>query len=676
MGREERLSRGVRQTLSRASDLAADLGQREVSPEHLLLVLLRDYDGAALRALRTREPELDRLCLRLAEGLGKTSPLPRTESRPRRETRLLDQYSRDLTAEALAGRLDPVVGREKELDRVLRTLCRRGKNSPLLIGEPGVGKTAIAEGLALRLVSGPAPEELRGKRVAALDLGSLVAGTKYRGDFEERLKAVLEETRAAGNVILFIDEMHTLLGAGAAEGAIDAANLLKPALGRGELQVLGATTPEEYRRYVEKDQALVRRFQPVAVEEPGREAAVSILLGLRGRFEAHHGLSISDGALGAAVDLSRRYLPERFLPDKAIDLLDEAAAAGRLRGAGEIREAEVAAVVSLQTGIPAQELTEEEGRRLLGLEDRLRQRVVGQEAAVSAVARAIRRSRAGLRDPRRPQGVFLFLGPTGVGKTELCRALAEAVFGEEGAMLKLDMSEYRERHSISALIGSPPGYVGYEDGARLTDWVRRRPWSLILFDELEKAHEDVWALLLQLMEDGVLTDARGRRADFRNTVVVMTANVGAEQITREAGSLGFLPARSRERDPAELEARVLRELRQTFRPEFLNRVDETLVFRQLGLEDLERIAGRMTADFAARLREKGVALRVEDGAAAALAELGYDPAYGARPLRRALRRVLEDPAAQMLLEGKLRPGDTLRLSVREGRPALLPPGEE
>ncbi len=644
--------------LQLAAQEAARLGRREADTEHLLLGLLRDEDSAALRILRSAGLEPDRLYARLLESQGH----PGRARRP--ETRTLDRYSRDLTEAALSGRLDPVIGREAELDRVVRVLCRRSKRNPLLIGEPGVGKTALAEGLALRILGGKVPEELQMKRLVSLDLGAMVAGTKYRGDFEERLKSVLEEVRSAGNVILFLDEFHTLLGAGAAEGAIDAANLLKPALGRGEVQLMGATTPEEYRRYVERDAALTRRFQPVTLEEPGREAAVDILRGLRKKYEVHHRLAIPGDVLEAAVDLSRRYLPERFLPDKAIDLVDEACARVRLEGRGQVLPQDVAAVLSDRTGIPLGTLREGESLRLIRLEETLRRRVVGQEEAVSAVARAIRRSRAGLGDPRRPLGAFLFLGPTGVGKTELCRALAEAVFGEEKAFLKLDMSEYREKHSVSSLLGSPPGYVGYEDGGKLTDWVRRRPWSLILFDEVEKAHRDVWGLLLQVLEDGVLTDARGRRADFRNTVLVMTGNVGAEQIAPAGPPLGFLPAGGESRET--VRGRVLRELRRTFPPELLNRMDETLIFRQLSREDLGRIAQGMVDTFRDRLRDRGVELRLEEGALEALVSAGWDPAYGARPLRRAVTARLEDPAAQLLLEGRLTPGSTLLLTAEGG----------
>ncbi len=649
----------VRRCIRMAALEAARLGRREVTAEHLLLGILREEDNAALRLLKSAGADTDRLFTRVLENLSRDpssfSSAPQPGIRNRRETRTLEQYARDLTEAARRGSLDPVIGREAELGRVIRILCRRSKNNPLLIGETGVGKTAVAEGLAQRIVSGEVPEELRCRRLLSLDLGSMVAGTKYRGDFEERLKGVLEELRGTKQVILFIDELHTLLGAGAAEGAIDAANLLKPALGRGELQVLGATTGEEYRRHVEKDAALARRFQTVTVGEPGRDTAVEILRGLRERYEAHHRLTLTEEALQAAVDLSIRYLPERRLPDKAVDLMDEAFARVRMEEPGkrQVDREDVAAVLSTWTGIPAGALTEEESLRCLRLEETLRQRVIGQEEAVSAVARAIRRSRTGLRDPRRPMGVFLFLGPTGVGKTELCRALAEAVFGEEKALYKLDMSEYREKYSVSSLLGSPPGYVGCEDGGRLTDRVRQKPWSLILFDELEKACGEIWDLLLQILEDGVLTDSRGRRADFRNTLIVMTSNLGARELTAAEPGLGFLPGKAADR-----EADVLRQLRNTFRPEFLNRVDETLVFHPLGEDAIRQIAGKMTAEVAGRLAAQGITLKAEDAALELLARQGWDPAYGARPLRRAVQAALEDPAAQLILEGRLRRGDT------------------
>ena len=657
---------------------AARLGRREVAAEHLLLGLLREEDSAALRLLKTAGADRDRLFTLVLEDLSRepasSSPPSQPGVRSRRETRTLEQYARDLTEAARRGSLDPVIGREAELGRVIRILCRRSKNNPLLIGEPGVGKTAVAEGLAQRIISGEVPEELRSRRILSLDLGSMVAGTKYRGDFEERLKAVLEELRGAKNIVLFIDELHTLLGAGAAEGAIDAANLLKPALGRGEIQVLGATTREEYRRHVEKDAALARRFQPVAVEEPGQEEAAEILRGLRERYENHHRLKLTEEALQAAVDLSIRYLPERYLPDKAVDLMDEAFALVRMEDPrkSQVDREDVAAVLSAWTGIPTRAMTEEESLRCLRLEETLHQRVIGQDEAVSAVAKAIRRSRIGLRDPRRPMGVFLFLGPTGVGKTELCRALAEAVFGEEKALFKLDMSEYQEKHSVSSLLGSPPGYVGCEDGGRLTNRVRKKPWSLILFDELEKACGEVWDLLLQILEDGVLTDSRGRRADFRNTLIVMTSNLGAGELTAAGPGLGFLPGGAA---PGSREAEVLRELRRTFRPEFLNRVDETLVFRPLGEGEIRRIAGKLAAEAAGRLKTLGVDLEVEEEALDLLARQGWDPAYGARPLRRAVQAVLEDPAAQLMLEGRLRAGDRAVLRRSGNELLLLPCGK-
>ncbi|MEG1858031.1 MAG: ATP-dependent Clp protease ATP-binding subunit, partial [Pseudoflavonifractor sp.] len=598
------------------------------------------------------------------------------ENRHVGDSKLLDQFSRDLTRMAAGGLLDPVIGRETELRRVIQTLSRRSKNNPVLIGEPGVGKTAVAEGLARRIVAGEVPDELLGKRILSLDFSCMVAGTKYRGEFEERIRAILGEVKRAGDVILFIDELHTIVGAGSAEGAIDAANIMKPALGRGELQVIGATTTEEYRRYIEKDAALERRFQPIMVGEPDQRTAIAILKGVRERYETHHHLKITDEAITAAVTLSTRYIGNRRLPDKAIDLMDEAAARVRLdrlatppdllglearanrarrdkedailaqnferaamlrdaegdfrrdlqaqkavRGSaqcfGSVGTEDIAAVVSAWTGVPVTTLTEAESRRLLRLEEELHRRVVGQEEAVRAVARAIRRGRVGLKEPGRPTGVFLFLGPTGVGKTELCKALAAALFGSEEALLRFDMSEYMERHTVSRLIGSPPGYVGHEEGGLLTEAVRRKPYSVVLFDELEKAHEDVWGILLQMMEDGLLTDAHGRQTDFRNTVVVMTSNVGAARITAKGGRLGFAaapPIRGETRAPEELRSAVMEDLKKVFRPEFLNRLDETIVFHQLGREEIKLIARRMLEAVGARMRCMGVSLHVSSEA--------------------------------------------------------------
>ena len=584
------------------------------------------------------------------------------------ETRVLDQYGRDLTQLAAGGGTDPVVCRDREIKRVIQILSRRTKNNPVLVGEPGVGKTAVAEGLAQRVARGEVPDSLRGMRIVTLDVASMLAGTKYRGDFEDRVKAVIREIRRAGDVIVFIDELHTLVGAGSAEGAIDASNIIKPALGRGEIQVIGATTLEEYRRHIEKDAALERRFQPVNVPEPSCEECVKMLSALRGGLESHHALRISDEAVTAAVRLSARYINDRFLPDKAIDLLDEAASRVRMEGGRDrvVGRDDVAEVVSAWTGMPAAAVTEDEGRRLLRLEDALHERVVGQDEAVTAVARAIRRSRVGLADPRRPVGSFLFLGPSGVGKTELCRALAGAVYGDEKALIRLDMSEYMEKHAVSRLIGSPPGYVGYDEGGQLTERVRRRPWSVVLFDEIEKAHEDVYNLLLQIMDDGGLTDSTGRRADFRNTIVVMTSNVGAKAITSGRPSMGFggEPGGS---DSA-VRAAVMRELRETFRPEFLNRVDGTIVFRRLTREDVKKIAASMAAEVERRMAALGVEFKVTDDALDFLADAGYDPDCGARPLRRAICSQLEDRAAEALLNGALSAGD--RAEARPGPEGL------
>ncbi|MFR2428967.1 MAG: ATP-dependent Clp protease ATP-binding subunit [Oscillibacter sp.] len=709
-------------------------GGGEIEAGHLLLGILRDSGNMAVRLLRSLGVDTKKLysdTLRAMSLSPRKLPLPevRASRSESKNGKTLLEFSRDLTAMAREGRLDPVIGREKEIARALRILTRRTKNNPVLIGEPGVGKTAIAEGLAEKIAAGDVPEELLDKRILLLDLSGMVAGTKYRGEFEERIRAVLDEVRRDGNVILFIDELHTIVGAGSAEGAVDAANILKPALGRGEIRVIGATTLEEYRKFIEKDAALERRFQSVQVGEPDEKQALQILHGLRPKYEAYHGLSIEDEALRTAVTLSKRYLPDRFLPDKAIDLIDEAAAsvklsarsaspelkaleekasaaardketairaqdyekAARLRDAEEsfrtqaaaerkkqAREAEktavrvtaedIAAVVSNWTGIPVTRLNESESARLLTLEETLHARVVGQEDAVRAVARAIRRGRVGVKDPKRPVGSFLFLGPTGVGKTELSKALAEAVFGSEDAMIRIDMSEYMEKHTVSRLIGSPPGYVGYDEGGQLTEKVRRKPYSVVLFDEIEKAHEDVWNILLQILEDGVVTDAQGHKVDFRNTAVIMTSNIGAKSITAAGTPLGFAPEEQKSADAqfAAVKAAVIAELRRTFRPEFLNRVDETIVFRRLSRGDCAEIARRLLAQTVSRAAALGITLEADEDCAVSLAERGYDVSYGARPLRRLIRGEVEDALATCLLDGTLASGDTAVLAAENG----------
>ena len=708
-----------------------------IGTEHLLMGILREGNNMALRVLRTVGVDPRKMYASVVKKLNES---PRTvtsgAATPNKEEgkkgKTLSEFTRDLNEAAREGKLDPVIGREQEVQRVIQILSRRTKNNPVLIGEPGVGKTAIAEGLAQRIVSADVPEELLDKKILSLDLSGMVAGTKYRGEFEERIKNTLAEVKQAGNVILFIDELHTIVGAGSAEGAVDAANIIKPALGRGEIRVIGATTLDEYRKYIEKDAALERRFQPVTVGEPTAETSVEILKGLRDKYEAHHKLTITDEAIEAAVMLSSRYINDRFLPDKAIDLMDEAASQVRMKAesaspdlksleekiaalhrekaeaiaaqdfekAAQLRDIEknyteqveierdkwhrqmqqnrgsvtaddIAAVVAGWTGIPVTRLTEDEGQRLLRLEDTLHERVVGQDEAVTAVAKAIRRGRVGLKDPKRPIGSFLFLGPTGVGKTELCKTLAEAMFGDENAMIRIDMSEYMEKHTVSRLIGSPPGYVGHEEGGQLTEKVRRKPYSVVLFDEIEKAHEDVWNILLQILEDGIVTDSQGRRVDFKNTVIVMTSNVGAKNITAaDTARLGF-DGGEQENDEAKRFARireaVMAELKRTFRPEFLNRIDETIVFRQLDEEDIRKIARRMLEVTGRRMAQQGITLQADDDAVAALAKDGFDAQYGARPLRRAIQNTVEDAVAELMLEGKLLSGDTAHVRLKDGK---------
>ena len=640
----------------------------------------------------------------------------------------LNQYGRDLTEMAKEGKLDPIIGREKEIERVIQILSRRTKNNPALIGDPGVGKTAIAEGLAQKIIEGNIPEILKGKRVVTLDLSSMVAGSKYRGEFEERLKNVMNEIRESKNVILFLDEMHTIIGAGGAEGAIDASNILKPALARGEIQAIGATTLDEYRKHVEKDAALERRFQPVMVGEPTKEETLLILEGLRDKYEAHHKVKITDEAIKAAVELSDRYIADRFLPDKAIDLVDEAASKVRIKiftappdlkkmeedlaalekekaeaislqnyeRAAELRdrlqqirqkledsrknwndkaslkdsvvtEEDIASIVSGWTGIPVTKLAEEESERLLNLESILHQRVIGQEEAVLAVSKAIRRARVGLKDPKRPVGSFIFLGPTGVGKTELSKALAEALFGDENAVIRIDMSEYMEKHTVSKLIGSPPGYVGYEEGGQLTEKVRRKPYSVILLDEIEKAHPDVFNVLLQILDDGRLTDGKGRTVDFKNSVVIMTSNVGVSTIRKQA-VLGFATSSNEREDAYEkMKENVLEELKKTFRPEFLNRVDEIIVFHQLQEEHIRKIVDLMLKSLLVRIKEMNINLEITDKARAFLAEKGYDQAYGARPLRRAIQKMVEDQLSEEMLKGKIKPGSEVLVDVEDDK---------
>ena len=669
------LTKHAWQAIEKAASDAARLGHSYIGTEHLLLGILRQPDCGGARALAAAGLSVNDIYTDILAVFGTGSFKPRSQPpvQPKAtvkhsETRILDQYSRDLTLLAASGSFDPVIGRDEEIRRSVQILSRRSKNNPVLIGEPGVGKTAVAEGIAAYIAGSDAPDSMAGKRLVALDLPALLAGTKYRGDFEERVKAVLKDVKKAGDVILFIDEMHTMIGAGSAEGAIDAANILKPALGRGEVQIIGATTPEEYRRHIEKDAALERRFQPVKIAEPSRSDSLKMLGAVRQSLEKHHGVKISDAALTAAVDLSARYINDRFLPDKAIDLADEAAAHIRVSGGGLVTAEDIAGIVSLWTGIPVANLSADETKRLCNMESILHRRVIGQNEAVTAVSRAIRRGRVGLSDPDRPIGSFLFLGPTGVGKTELCRALAEAVFGESDAMIRLDMSEYMEKHAVSKLIGSPPGYVGYEDGGQLTERVRRKPWSVVLFDEIEKAHEDVWGILLQIMDDGRLTDSAGRVVSFRNTIIVMTSNVGAKSISDGRPRMGFTPDGG---DEAQLmRARINEELRRTFKPEFLNRIDETIVFRRLSRAEIRSIAERMLLTVAERFKALGMTLSVPDQVVDFLAERGYDEKYGARPLRRAIRSMIEDKAAELMLTDSLGRGDTVQARI-DGNELIL-----
>ena len=742
----------TKRVLEMSREEAAKLQQNYVGVEHILLALLLEREGVANRILRDIGVDTQQLYQRMmaatTEALKRRGQQPGDASQERSSSGsanpsagqesapTLMQYGRDLTAAARAGELDPVIGRSEEIERIIQILSRRTKNNPVLIGEPGVGKSAVAEGLAQKIAEGNVPELLRGKRIVSLDLAGMLAGAKYRGEFEERMKNVMDELKRDRSIILFIDELHTLIGAGAAEGAIDAANILKPALARGEIQCIGATTIDEYRKHIEKDAALERRFQPVQVGEPSKEEAVAILKGLRDRYEAHHKVRITDEAIEAAVQLSDRYITDRYLPDKAIDLIDEAASRVRIRSyttppdmkeleakiqqlnkekeeaiahqnferAAQIRDEErairadmeaqrkawedrrstaqrqvgaeeVAQIVASWTHIPVTQLTQDESDRLLHLEETLHQRVVGQDEAVSAVSRAIRRARAGLKDVHRPIGSFLFLGPTGVGKTELCKALAEAMFGDESALVRIDMSEYMEKFSVSRMIGSPPGYVGHDEGGQLTEAVRRKPYSVVLFDEIEKAHPDVFNILLQVLEDGRLTDSTGRTVDFRNTICVMTSNVGAADVEKNSRALGFsstgkgeMSARSYER----MKESMLEELKRTFRPEFLNRVDELIVFHPLDEENILRIAGLMVGSVAQRLKERGIALSWDDNVLQYLAKEGFDPTYGARPLRRAIQRMVEDDLSEEILSGRIKLGDTVRMGLAEDHLTFTP----
>ena len=696
---------------------SSKMGHQYVGTEHLLIALLSERDSYAARYLAELgvQPQnvMNAISAALSENLddNSTEGVSGKKADANSATKTLDSFSRDLTKAAKDGEIDPVIGREEEIQRIIQILSRRTKNNPCLIGEPGVGKTAVAEGLALKIVKGEVPELLRDKRVVALDLTGMVAGTKYRGDFEDRIKNAIDEVKKSKDVILFIDELHTIIGAGAAEGSADAANILKPSLARGDFQVIGATTLEEYRKYIEKDAALERRFQPVTVGEPSEEDAVKILEGLRDRYEAHHKVKISDEAINAAVKLSSRYIADRYLPDKAIDLIDEAASKVRLGAltypaeikdiekeienaekekaaavsvqdferaasirdeqkslsdkldkmktdwqkkqnevSGEVTAEDIASIVSSWTKIPVVELTREESERLLNMEKILHERVVGQNEAVSAVARAIRRGRVGIKDPKRPTGSFIFLGPTGVGKTELCKALAAAMFGDENAMLRLDMSEYMEKHTVSRLVGSPPGYVGYDEGGQLTEAVRRKPYSVVLFDEIEKAHPDVFNMLLQILEDGRLTDAQGRTVDFKNTVIIMTSNVGARAISDRREMLGFNPENDEKKSEEDIRELALSELKNVFRPEFLNRVDDIIVFHQLKKEEIKEIASKMLDTLKKRLSTLGVSIEFTDKAIEKIADEGFDPTYGARPLRRAITSNIEDKLSERMLE--------------------------
>ena len=710
---------------------ARQMGQQLVGTEHVLLAIAREGSCSATLLLSRAGVSMQDIVNDVSKALMGGTANAGTDNKDggKENESMLSQFGRDLTKLAKDGKIDPVIGRQKEIERVIQILSRRTKNNPCLIGEPGVGKTAIAEGLALKIVSGEVPELLKDKKIYSLDLTGMVAGTKYRGDFEERIKKVIDEVKNAKDVILFIDEVHTLIGAGSAEGAADAANILKPSLARGELQIIGATTIEEYRKHIEKDAALERRFQPVMVDEPSQEEAIEILKGIKDKYEAHHKVKITDEAIESAVKLSTRYIGDRYLPDKAIDLIDEAASRVRLRSytapsdlkeledkkksveaenlsavnaqeferaaalrdeerkldkeikdkkenwhdmAGkshdEVTPADIADIVSSWTGVPVTQLSTEESDRLLHMEDELHRRIVGQDEAVEAVSRAIRRGRVGLKDPKKPIGSFIFLGPTGVGKTELCKALAAAMFGDENAMIRLDMSEYMEKHTVSRLIGSPPGYVGYDEGGQLTEKVRRKPYSVVLFDEIEKAHPDVFNMLLQILDDGVLTDGQGRRVDFKNCIIIMTSNVGAKLISQKQKAFGFAAgAKELEQNEKEIKDAVMGELRNTFRPEFLNRVDDIIVFQRLTKENIKEIASRLLAVLQKRVEDMGIEVTFSDEAVSKIADAGFDDVYGARPLKRAIQSRIEDALSEEMLKGNVKKGGKYICNVKDDK---------
>lgn len=713
---------------------ANSMGKKYVGTEHLLIGLLNERDNFAIRFIRESGADVERITADTLEILGiepeninNMGSKEQNSQKGKTKTETLQKYGRDLTEEARKGKIDPVIGRENEVERIIQILCRRTKNNPCLIGEPGVGKTAIVEGLAQRIIDGNVPEILLDKRVFTLDLTGMVAGTKYRGDFEERIKSVIDEVTKSNDIILFIDEIHTIIGAGSAEGSTDAANILKPSLARGDFQLIGATTITEYRKNIEKDSALERRFQTVNVAEPNENDAIQILKGLKDKYEAHHKVVIGDDAIEAAVRLSSRYINDRFLPDKAIDLIDEAASRVRLastapsdelksaenkleeikaekddainsqeferaaslrdrekqledeiskikeqknnsnvHSSGKVGEKDIAEIVAMWTGVPVAQLTQEESERLLKLEDVLHNRLIGQSEAVTAVAKAIRRGRVGLKDPKRPIGSFIFLGPTGVGKTELCKALAEAMFGSENMMIRLDMSEYMEKHTVSRLVGSPPGYVGFEEGGQLTEKVRRNPYSVVLFDEIEKAHPDVFNILLQILEDGILTDSQGRKVDFKNTVIIMTSNIGARLITDKKVSFGFGGGDNSERNENDVKSRVLEELKAEFRPEFLNRVDDIIVFSKLTQDEIKQISGKMLENLKARLENLNITIEFTDDVLMALAEKGFDPVYGARPLRREIQNSIEDTLSEKILDASIKNGDSVVCDYKDG----------